>query len=135
MKNQLLLLLLICFLGMIACSEQVAPWQKQYDTVMEIHDEVMPEISKIIKFKKELRPLLKQEDLDSLKRVEVVTLNRKLSQSEDAMMTWMHEFKSPRPNDAAEQTIKYLKEEEKKISKVSFLMKSSIKEATAFFKQ
>ncbi len=90
-----------------------------YDTVMFIHDAVMPETATIHK----IRKALKETNTDG-ERAPILDQIKYLDDAEEAMMAWMAEFKVP---EEQVQQIPYLEIEKVKIQKVSDLMYDAIK--------
>lgn len=88
---------------------------------MAIHDAVMPEMTTIHKLKKELKaienPGAKSIILDNIKD---------LNDADEAMMTWMADFKVP---DDKSQEESYLQAEKVKIQAVSDQMYGAMKTA------
>lgn len=93
-----------------------------YDEVMEVHDAVMPEMSTIHKLKKELKAI-ENPDTKSI----ILTKIKELNDADEAMMTWMADFKNP--EDPATAT-PYLTAEKAKIQGVSDQMYAAIATAT-----
>lgn len=114
---RILILLLLIF---TACkTEYKSPEIKsQYEKVMVIHDEVMPEMSTINRLKRNIK---KTGQKDSI----TLSLLTQLSSSEDAMMDWMAGFDLNHELAVTEQ-LAYLEKEETEISKVSEMMKTAI---------
>lgn len=117
-------LFLLC--SLLACKTEFANKKVEtaYNSVMEVHDEVMPKISDIQKLKKQLKKVEKQPEL-------VAELKTRLEAADDGMMEWMKDFKLDK-KAPVETQLAYLSEEQIKINKVSFDMKDSIKKATEF---
>lgn len=131
--------LALLLVSSVACTNQSAPAEndlsaeeqlekKRWDEVMVIHDEVMPKMGDIAKAQKALRTLA-GEPVDST----ILQQLTELEIAEEAMWTWMHELKpaSEREAMAHEAYLKYLDEEEKKISEVRDMMLTSIRNAEA----
>ena len=114
--------ILIAFLVLSSCKENAKIENQEsplYKEVMEIHDAVMPEMSTIHTIKKDLKAIETPETKDLiLKNVKA------LDDADEAMMSWMAEFKLP--DDKSGETA-YLESEKIKISKVSDAMYASIK--------
>ncbi|HMR87727.1 MAG TPA: hypothetical protein PKD51_06215 [Saprospiraceae bacterium] len=112
----------IAFLLLSSCKENAKIENQEsplYKEVMEIHDAVMPEMSTIHTIKKDLKAIETPGTKDLiLKNVKA------LDDADEAMMTWMAEFKLP--DDKSEEAA-YLESEKIKISKVSDAMYESIK--------
>lgn len=89
-----------------------------YKEVMAIHDAVMPEMTTIHNLKK----ALKAAKDDSNNEI-VLDHIKMLDDADEAMMTWMADFKTPEDTTAAKV---YLNAEKVKIQAVSDLMAKSI---------
>jgi hypothetical protein len=89
-----------------------------YKEVMAIHDAVMPEMTTIHNLKKALKAA--QDDSNTKIVLDHIKL---LNDADEAMMTWMADFKTPEDTTAAKA---YLTEEKVKIQAVSDLMAKSI---------
>ena len=109
---------------LISCGPpKEAAYQKLYDEVMVIHDEVMPKMSDIHRAKKKLRKLKSAEN-EELITLQIIALD----EADEAMMSWMHDFDKP-DLGSLEQDLEYLSKEKEKISAVSDLMLNTITEA------
>lgn len=98
-----------------------------YESVMAVHDEVMPEISTMNKLKRRIKKVdpSSSQSLDLLKRLE---------DADEGMMSWMAEFKLNKKANASDQVI-YLKEEQLRIEKVSKDMRSIIIDVKAYLEK
>ncbi len=111
---------------LVNCSHSDNPErQKAFDEMMEVHDEVMPEISTINKLsrqiKKKISATANQDSLIMMK----ATLTR-LEEAEEGMMDWMHELDVPGKKVEDAKAIAYMQKEKDKISIVSQKMKKAI---------
>ena len=134
MKN---IFLALSILFLFACnSQEGTPWEAQYDEVMVIHDEVMPEISTIVKLQSKLKKFEESQgdSMPEAMKNTIGELRRTLTQAEEGMFDWMHAFKKPDRNQDPEKVKAYLASEMVKITKVSQDMKSSISNTEAFLK-
>lgn len=113
---------------MMSCKSGYSPEvQKLYDEVMEIHDEVMPEMGTIHKLKKGLKKKL-SDDTGSINVEDLQNNIQALDYADDQMMDWMHQFKMPK-KESDDNLIKYLEDQKVKITKVNQDMKTVIKNA------
>ena len=121
-----LLISIFIITSLLSCRENHSNPEVQalYDEVMFVHDEVMPEMSTIHRLKKQIRKLPEQDSL-------CYDLIKQLDEADEAMMSWMAQFKTDKEASDQEK-INYLKEEKNKITEVSRLMKTSISDATSF---
>lgn len=112
----------ILFLLLGSCKEGAKIENQEsplYKEVMEIHDAVMPEMSTIHAIKRDLK------DIQTDKTKDLVLENIKaLDDADEAMMAWMAAFKLPEDKSSEKE---YLEAEKIKISQVSELMYTSIK--------
>ena len=98
---------------------------KLEDKVMEVHDEVMPEIKYMTKLEKQLKEI-KTENAQEKEQIDMMIYN--LVEADSLMWDWMHNYKLPK-DKSKEETTSYLNEQLKKIQVVNSKMKSSIKNA------
>ena len=118
---------LFCFAVFWAssCQSKKTAREKLYIEVMEIHDEVMPEMSTIHRLKKQLKAIdttiVKSPDYPT-----ILTHLNLLEKADDGMMGWMAEFDNPAPDAEEAVALKYLEKEKTKISEVRELMLESI---------
>lgn len=137
MNYLLKVMLVLVLVGSVACknqstvaestpSEEEQLEKKRWDEVMVIHDDVMPKMGDIAKAQKKLRAL-------SVEPVDSVILQQlaELETAEEAMWAWMHELKPAPEREAMAHSdyLKYLDEEEEKISEVRDMMLTSISNA------
>lgn len=154
----ILFFLVMTSLFLSGCSETNAeksnPFEEQkvlFDEVMEIHDEVMPEMQTIYDLKKQLDTKLTQmgqesSTLDSTTFVRTVQHKRALEEADDAMMSWMRDFAdkmAPPKEDkykkylekegmTHEAYLQFLQAEKSKVEVVKEKMNSSIENAKQF---
>lgn len=113
-------------LFLISCkTEYASPKIKEsYDSVMFVHDEVMPEMSTINKLRRKLKKLPTQDS-------HTEDLIQKLELADDGMMDWMQDFKLDKDAAVSDQ-LNYLTKEQKRIDKVSADMKKAIADAQSY---
>ena len=117
-------ILLISLAFMTSCDQKKdAAYDALYDEVMVIHDEVMPEMGTINKAKKALKKMKTDEN------AKIIDAQiQSLEDADEAMMSWMHQFKKPK-NEDPKANIAYLTEQKVKIQEVKDIMLSTIAEA------
>ncbi len=121
------LILLVCLTIAQSCgSKGPAEVENLHEQVMVVHDEVMPKMSDINRAKKKLRKI-KDPSLNE----DVLTLLTDLENADEAMMSWMHDYKKPSGEDL-EAAKKYLNDQLVKITEVKDVMLSSIANAEKF---
>lgn len=87
--------------------------------VMNIHDEVMPEMGTLMNLQKELKDKISRLDsadqsmADSLSR-----LVKQLEEADEAMMQWMRTYKEPSEEMSQEEAMEYLEMKKKEILEV-----------------
>lgn len=115
-----LILLLMLSIGCSSSSNEEASSSEidaLLEEVMDIHDEVMPEMGNIHKLGKDLeKKMADSQDAEANKHIQEVI--QRLKASNEGMMTWMKEFKQPKSGDEEAETIAYLKGEKEKVNKV-----------------
>ncbi len=138
--------LAVCFAtAFYACNQDADKVQETENEVMEIHDEVMPQISTINTLQKDLRARIAQ--LDSLQqegvasttqaeqRLKALELNQELTTADSLMMDWMYTYRG----DSAKalptgDALVYFRLEKEKILSVKERTDKSIEAAKAFLK-
>jgi len=113
---------------LISCKGEFASAKikNSYESVMYVHDEVMPKMSDINKLQRKLESLGTRDNV-------VLNLLLQLEAADEGMMAWMEEFKLDRKAPIPDQ-LSYLEKEQIKIDKVSADMKTAIKDASDYFK-
>ncbi|MFL0161436.1 hypothetical protein [Aquirufa salirivi] len=88
MKSNNLFYFFIVIIALASCSQtEDAAIKKLNDSVMTLHDELMPKTEKIIQLKTSLDSLSKGPD-----SVHVKKLIQSLDKADNEMMNWMHQF-------------------------------------------
>lgn len=103
-------------------------YSQLYDEVMEIHDDVMPKMRDIHKAKKQIKKLKNTELTEEISQ-QITSLDA----ADEAMMSWMANFKKPKMENMADN-ITYLKEQKESITQVRDVMLNTIEEAETFIK-
>jgi hypothetical protein len=134
MRTELFFLLIFTlYIGCSPTSEQTCDSdeclkQRAYDSVINVHDEVMSKMSYIseLKGKIELRMNATQDTLDL---GDWQRLMKNLDKADQGMYAWMHNFDSDMDDMAINEALAYLKLENKKINEVSKEINGAITEA------
>ena len=134
MKTFLPVFLLI-FMFTISCSEKKQSAQEALkDKVMAIHDEIMPKMGDIMKYKKELNAKIKalteagaEENADQIEELKKGVEG--LENSHEGMMNWMHQYNSNFEDKVQEEVMAYLKDQMTKIEDVAKTTNSALKKA------
>ncbi len=128
-------LFLISLLMFSACSEQKKSAKDQlYDRVMAVHDEIMPKMGDMSKYKKQLKEKIdalvaegdeaNAEKIDALKDAVVG-----LENSHEEMMNWMREFDRDFEGMVEKEIMDYLNNQFKKIETVGKTTNDALKVA------
>jgi hypothetical protein len=125
MKKTFALCLLTVALVLCQCGQKKAdedPNKALYNRVMDIHDEVMPNMGELNRLKRELtRKIENSPDLVEGKRREIEETILLVDSASRAMMVWMREF-NPEDYSDKEELKDYLKSEMKRMQEVKDLM-------------
>lgn len=113
-------------------SEAAQGNQALYDSVMAVHDEVMPKMNDIYKLKNQLKKKLSISDsLTNEKKEKIERTISALDSANDGMMIWMREF-NPLPDSLGkEEAREYLMREMEKVKKVRKDIYSAIEKANS----
>lgn len=98
--------------------------QIRYDSVIAIHDEVMPKLSTIASLQKELQEA-KESETDSSRIVLLDEAMMELQDADEAMWVWMRQFKFEMDTTATQGQLDYLSAQKKSAE----LMADKIKKA------
>ena len=126
------LLLLLIF---ASCGEKKDNTQKELlDKVLAVHDEVMPKMGDIMKYKKELNAkidaLIEAGSEENANQIDTFKKAiEDLDNSHDGMMNWMHGFDRNFDSEVQEEVIAYLKDQMTKIETVGKKTNTALKNA------
>lgn len=124
--DRLCLLLFLLINSFFIQCKQETPGQikinQLHESVMEIHDEVMPKMSEIYSLKKKLTKVESDE--------RVVQLIEDLEAADEMMMSWMHQYKKPSNTD--DTSFAYLDSQSQAIKEVKDKMLTAISNAQKF---
>jgi prefoldin subunit 5 len=131
MKNILFVLSCFLLINFTGCKpEKSNTLETLKSEVIGIHDEVMPKMSEIHKNKKMLQKALEVVSVDNK---EIILLHiQKLEEADEAMMSWMGDYKIPVDE---EEAIKYLQDQRNEITRVKNLMLKAIEKSSDIIKQ
>jgi len=105
-----------------------------HDEVMEVHDEVMPKISRIKKQQKQLKIKVGSEAYTPEQKSEMTMAINLLEKSEKAMFDWMKAFEKP-DYEQTETAAKYYESEMERITTVSQMMYKSMDKGDELLKK
>jgi uncharacterized protein YoxC len=133
MKN-ILSLTLLTLIWMMSCEEKKKEAKDVlYEQVMEVHDEIMPKMGDIMKYKKQLKSkvdaLAENAEVNSEKIGELQQAITDLDNSHEEMMAWMREFNPDFEGMVSEEIMKYLVEQKAKIERVGKETYAALKQA------
>jgi hypothetical protein len=123
-------ILIISFFA-VSCSDQK---DELYNKVMEVHDEIMPKMGPIMKYKKQLKDkieALQKEENDSNDET-ILELGKAvdaLDNSYEDMMGWMRQFDNDFDGMVEKEVMDYLSEQKNKIEGVGKTTNTALKNA------
>ncbi|MFY0688750.1 MAG: hypothetical protein JXQ90_16370 [Cyclobacteriaceae bacterium] len=134
--NKIIALLLT--LGTIACSQteerktddKLISLDGIKSKVMELHDEVMPEMGTLRKKEKELRAKAEElrENSEDAAAEKLEELADKVADANEDMMKWMRQY-DPKLEGSKEEVAKYFKDQLKSVQSVNRKMRKALEEA------
>ena len=130
MKSAIPLFLIV--LLMFASCESAK--DKLYNQVMAVHDEIMPKMGAIMKYKKQLNKKIdtlieEGNDANADKIAELTQAIADLDNSHEEMMNWMREFDNDFEGMVNEEVMEYLNNQKKKIENVGKVTNSALSNA------
>ena len=128
-------IILITLALLVGCSDQKkSAVDELKDNVMAVHDEVMPKMGDIMKYKKQLNNRIDElvddgaeENAEKIAELKKAVDN--LDNSHKDMMNWMHQFNSNFDDMVEDEIMKYLNEQMKKIENVANTTNAALKNA------
>lgn len=140
MRNSILLLFTIVLL--FSCSEKkpAASHEDLMQAVMAAHDEVMPLMGDIMKYKKQVGGKMQELQAvgDSTNQVAMAKLQEvtaHLDSAHDQMMDWMHDFSDDFEGMKEDDILKYLNDEKVKIQEIGAITNKALQDAAAILQQ
>jgi paraquat-inducible protein B len=133
MKSFVLMSLLMLVL-LVSCKDQQEQAKDElYERVMTIHDEIMPKMGDLSKYKKELEQkideLASKSEVDSAQIRDLEETIEELDNSHEAMMGWMHQFDNDFEGQVNEEIMKYLNVQLDKIEEVGKMTNAALQDA------
>ncbi len=120
-------------------SQEEGPNQALYDQMMNVHDQVMPEMDEIMRLKRELQEKIKNSpDLVLERKQQLEKAISNLDSASTVMMNWMHRIAEYNPMADTidqEKAREFLESETEEIRKVKDFIAESIEKAKEISKQ
>jgi hypothetical protein len=96
------------------CSSDECLKQRAYDSVIEVHDIIMPKLSYISELKGKIEERMNGEQ-DTVKLAAWQRQMEELDAADEAMWVWMRNFKSDLEEVPIDEALEYLASEKKKV--------------------
>lgn len=126
------MLLLSFALGLSSCynpkQAEVSQLSRQ---VMNLHDSVMPKISKVLSLRRHLNKRI-ETCRDSMQRKQLESLTYGLTRADAEMMNWMRSYQEPKGPDTA---LTYLQVQYSRIAAIGDLINKSITTAEKYLNE
>ena len=137
MKNIYLLIFGLCVI--ISCNTEKKREDALYKEVMDIHDEVMPEMGKLRALSKSLQLnadsiMQDSTQLDPEELVRIDSLIKRLERANESMLQWMRDFEPLEEGTPHGEVLQFLIEQKKRIDKVKEDMLKAKDEADKYLK-
>ena len=119
------MILMLTGLLAVGCQD---PQEKLYQEVMAIHDEMMPDWSKVKQAKLKLKPMIEvaEQQNDTSTVGKYLKAYGQLDTAYEAMSVWMKQFKTPTIEMPKEEAMKYLEDQKVKVTKMKEVMETNI---------
>lgn len=134
MKTYLHLFFITVFLLVSCGDDQKEAQEKLLDKVMVVHDEIMPKMGAIMKYKKQLKAKIDEltaegKEDNEARIAELKEAIESLDNSHEGMMSWMREFDTDFEGKVEEDVMSYLKDQMTKIEEVGKMTNLALKKA------
>jgi hypothetical protein len=108
------------------------PNKALYDSVMDVHNEVMPRLDEMFKLSESLRDkIAKTPEMPTVKKQEIQAAIDSLDHANEGMMVWMRKFNPVTDSADSQAARNYLNEEMVKVERVKTDILSAIEKAKA----
>lgn len=127
-------ILIAAFLGLalISCSDDKKQEKDHLDALLKLHDKMMGQDDALMKNKSKLDSLLKLPAKDTAEKVNIKAMDTKLLAAEEAMETWMNDFKPDVTGKSHDEIIKYYDSQKKLVMSVDSQMNAAIGETSKY---
>ncbi len=127
-------LLIAAFIGLTlsSCSDTKKQEKDLLDELLKVHDKVMGSDEALMKNKMQLDSLVKLPAKDTAEKTNIKAFDTKLQAAEEAMETWMNNFKPDFVGKSHDDIMKYYSDQKKQIMAVDSQMNVAIKESTTY---
>ena len=123
---------LFACLAFSACSDTKKQEEDLKSDLLKVHDKVMTGDEALMKNKAKLDSLLKLPAKDTAEKVNMRAIDMKLLAAEEAMETWMNNFKPDFVGKSHDDIMKYYADQKKQILAVDSQMNVAVKESEAY---
>ena len=121
---------LLCFVLAAFTSCEKKGNQQLYDEVMAIHDEVMPKMDDIRRYKKDFQAeIANNSNITEARKTQLESSIVMLDSAGDGMMKWMRAFDPIADSEGEEKAREYLEDQKNRINKVKEDMLKALEEA------
>jgi hypothetical protein len=131
-KMKKLLIVTIIGLALSACTDTKKQEEDLKSDLLKVHDKLMNSDDALMKNKSQLDSLLKLPAKDTAEKTNIKAIDTKLLAAEEAMETWMNNFKPDFVGKSHDDIMKYYSDQKKQIMAVDSQMNVAIKESTAY---
>jgi len=137
--------LAVCSLIFISACKNKVDYTDAQKQVLAIHDKVMADGGKAEGKEMQFNALLKsglkrvklsQPALDTAAaRFQIISLNKRLSDADDQMESWMHAYNNDFKGKTDQETLDYFSDQKTKVVKLDSLYQSALKLSDDYLKQ
>lgn len=121
---------LLCFLLVTFTSCEKKGNQQLYDEVMAIHDEVMPKMDDLRRYKKDFQAeIANSTTITEARKTQLESSIVMLDSASDGMWKWMRDFNPIADSEGEEKARKYLLDQKEKVTRVKEDMMKALDEA------
>ena len=134
MKSTISLFIIAVLFSMSCGDDNKKAKDQLYDKVMAVHDEIMPKMGDITKYKKQLTVMIDElieagREENEARIAELKKAVEDLENSHDGMMNWMRAFDNDFEGKVHEEVMEYLEDQKTRIEKVGKETNTALKNA------
>ncbi|MBS1524941.1 MAG: hypothetical protein JST19_04790 [Bacteroidetes bacterium] len=121
--------ILLPVLILFSCGDNTKEENALKNDILQIHDKLMACDDALMQSKTKLDSLLKLKTRDSL---DLKAIDKQVSDADEAMETWMHQFQPDQTGKSHDEVMKYYSEQKKQIIAVESQMNAAVASAKKY---
>jgi hypothetical protein len=127
-----ILIVILSALFIYSCADNTKEEKNLLNDILKVHDKVMAKDEVLMKNKSHLDSLLKLPAKDTAEKVNIRSIELKLTAADEAMEDWMGKFQPDMTGKSHEEVMKYYGDQKKEVTAVDSQVNVAIKESEQY---